>query len=66
MLRQLNVTKLPANVLLNPQRRVLFNDLHGEELVDRVSIQVRREEERIKALKKAEEEKKRKEKKKKS
>ena len=52
MLRQLNVTKLPANVLLNPQRRVLYTDLHGEELVDRVTQQVRREEERIKALQK--------------
>ena len=60
MLRQLNVTKLPANVLLNPQRRVLFTDLHGEELVDRVTQQVRIEEERIKALKKAEEERKKK------
>lgn len=64
MLRQLGVTKLPANVLLSPQRRVLFDNLHGEELMDRVSIQVRREEERIKALKKAEEEQKKKNKKK--
>ena len=64
MLRQLGVTKLPANVLLSPQRRVMFDNLHGEELVDRVSIQVRREEERIKALKKAEEEQKKKNKKK--
>jgi hypothetical protein len=66
MLHQLGVTHLPANVLLNPQRRVLFSDLHGDELLERVSLQVRREEERILAAKKAEEDKKKNNNKKKS
>ena len=64
MLRQLGIVRLPANVLLSPQRRVLFSDLHGETLWNRVESQVKREEERIEALKKAEEEKKKNSKKK--
>ena len=64
MLRQLGVTRLPANVLLSPQRKVLFSDLHGEDLYERVSQQVRSEEDRIRALKKAEEQRKKNNKKK--
>jgi len=55
MLRQLGVTRLPANVLLNPQRRVLFTDLHGEDLYRYANQAVEREEERLAAAKKAEE-----------
>ena len=55
MLRQLGVTRLPANVLLNPQRRVIFADLHGEDLYNRINQVVKAEEERIEAIRKAEE-----------
>lgn len=55
VLRQLGVTRLPANVFLNPQRRVLFTDLHGDDLYNRIHQTVKVEEERIEAAKKAEE-----------
>ena len=65
MLKQMGVTHLPANVLLNPQRRVLFTDLRGDELYERADQAVKREEERILMAKKAEEKRKKEIKKKK-
>lgn len=65
MIKQLGVTRLPANVLLNPQRRVLFTDLRGEDLYERADQAVRREEERILIAKKAEEQRKKESKRKK-
>ena len=58
MIKQLEIHSLPANVLLSPQRRVLFSNLEGETMWYRVREAVVREEERIKAAKKAEEERK--------
>lgn len=65
MLRQLGIDRLPANVLFNAQRRTQAFNLHGDELKQKIEEVVTREEERVKAEKKAEKERQRKARKKK-
>lgn len=63
MLSLLGIDRLPANVLLNAQRRTQGYNLHGDELKKKINEVVGREEERVKAEKKAEKERKKKAKK---
>lgn len=65
MIQRFGITRLPANVLLNGQRRAQAFDLKGDELKEKVREVVGREEERIKEEEKAEKERLRNEKKKK-
>ncbi len=51
IVKQQGITRLPANVLINPNRRVVGNDLYGEELVDKVKSLIKQDEEKEKAAK---------------
>ncbi len=45
------ITRLPANILINPNRRIIARDIRGEALIDRVKELIKQDEEKEKAEK---------------
>ncbi len=51
IVKQQGITHLPANILINPNRRIVGNDLYGEELIEKVKSLIKQDKEREKAEK---------------
>lgn len=60
IIKNQKIQELPANLLLDKNKRVIAKDIRGEELIDKVKQLIKEDEEREKERKKREEERKRK------
>lgn len=63
LVKQQGVTRLPANILIGPDKRVIAQDIRGKELTDKVKLLIKQDKEKEKAKKEAERARKRKNKK---
>lgn len=54
IVKQQGVTRLPANLLISPDKRVIAKDIRGQELIDKVKQQIKQDKEKEKAAKEAE------------
>lgn len=54
IVKQQNINKLPANLLLSPDKRIIAKDIYGKELIDRVKELIKQDKEKEKAAKEAE------------
>lgn len=63
IVKQQGITRLPSNLLIAPNKRVIARDIRGKELIDKVKQLIEQDKEKEKAAKAAEREKARKKKK---
>lgn len=54
VVKQQGIDKLPANILMGPDKRVIARDIRGKELIDKVKRLIEQDKEREKAAKEAE------------
>ena len=54
IVKQQGITRIPANILIGPDKRVITQDIRGKELIDKVKQLIEQEKEKEKAAKEAE------------
>lgn len=54
IVKQQGITKLPANMLIGPDKRVIVQDIRGKELIEKVKQLIEQDKEKEKAAKEAE------------
>lgn len=54
VVKKQNITRLPANLLIAPDRKIVARDIRGQELIDRVKQLIKQDKEKEKAAKEAE------------
>lgn len=54
IVRQQGITRIPANILIGPDKRVITQDIRGKELIDKVKQLIKQDKEEEKAAKEAE------------
>lgn len=59
IVKQQGITKLPSNILIGPDKRVITQDIRGKELIDKVKELIKQDKEKEKAAKEAEKARKR-------
>ena len=52
--KQQGITRIPANILIGPDKRVITQDIQGKELIDKVRQLTEQDKEKEKAAKEAE------------
>lgn len=54
IVKQQGITRIPANILIGPDKRVITQDIRGKELIDKVKQLIEQDKEKEKAAKEAE------------
>ena len=54
IVKQQGITRIPANILIGPDKRVITQDIRGKELIDKVRQLTEQDKEKEKAAKEAE------------